>query len=966
MAPDYNDPEENYYIRLGLDPDVDDWAVIEDRIRERKRIWSQYSLSGTSAQRAEAQDGQRDIANMAKALRDAPTRRRHAGGARTILASRKRKQLDALEKRIDTTIKAEVCDVAVVSVLGKQVEGAITESEVKDLLAHKGIVVVGPAPELLDATIATRIQKLLKFLKKRDLYDFLTMDPGAACEDLNAKATRRLKDLRKVKKGPEIQAGMDIASECLEMFRDDGKKKRYDNSLVSQGMDETLVILVAVDGKLSAMEIETAVQEAEKAGIGRRLALEYIGHYKQRREASGTKLEVTWPQRSAASAVGPGVRPAPVAPAIDRSALEVLYDATGGPTWTERDKWKSSAPLGEWYGVTTDAAGRVTGLELQQNALSGAIPSTLGNLTHLEDLNLTGNALSGAIPSTLGNLTHLKHLSLTGNALSGPIPPALARWVKQKDLVSPSPARARWPVYAAVGAVLIIGIALRQGSDSPVSAPQSTSPAPVVPAEADGSAPGRTRTSQVGVARRAEAALNLDRAAWRRIQGGLVAARMGVRAVDGIPGDATRAAVRRWQRARGRAPTGYLSASEAEALGGAAPSSAPRDRASRVTGTTRPDSTPDPPRSAAAPEAEALGGAPSSAPRDRASRVTGTTRPGSAPDPPRSAVAPSDPMADRAASLVAEAQRGEAQAQTDVALLYARGSGVEQSYTEALRWLREAAGNNQSDAAMHLALMYAAGESVSRNRDQALYWFREFLRLSGHASNAPGSAEQFDAVIAATEEAYADLTRDYLKRWTALSMEPTRVRLTYSGNDPDPVFRRAGRELRNASRQNANNIRDRRVDWTLPGAVRSVLNRGALAQRQRSPDVRRDAVGYLVDQMRNVMSTEGVAANDDRYQSSLRAIDARSRRFDDLIENRALRVGAIKVDAEPRDATVFIDGERYGTVDDMDDEEGRIFLAGRRTIRVSRDGYQTHEESIDLRPRERYLIRGSLERARRR
>ena len=45
----------------------------------------------------------------------------------------------------------------------------------------------------------------------------------------------------------------------------------------------------------------------------------------------------------------------------DRAALEAFYDATGGASWTNNTNWKTAAPLDEWHGVTTDAAGRVTG-----------------------------------------------------------------------------------------------------------------------------------------------------------------------------------------------------------------------------------------------------------------------------------------------------------------------------------------------------------------------------------------------------------------------------------------------------------------------------------------------------------------------------------------------------------------------------------------------------------------------------
>ena len=64
--------------------------------------------------------------------------------------------------------------------------------------------------------------------------------------------------------------------------------------------------------------------------------------------------------------------------ASDRAALEALYDATGGPGWTDSTNWKTSAPIGEWFGVTTAAAGRVTGLNLRGNDLTGSIPAELG------------------------------------------------------------------------------------------------------------------------------------------------------------------------------------------------------------------------------------------------------------------------------------------------------------------------------------------------------------------------------------------------------------------------------------------------------------------------------------------------------------------------------------------------------------------------------------------------------------
>ena len=111
----------------------------------------------------------------------------------------------------------------------------------------------------------------------------------------------------------------------------------------------------------------------------------------------------------------------------DRDILEIVYDATGGPNWTNRKNWLTDQPLDEWHGVSVDNSGRVTSLILRDNNLSGSIPPELGSLKNLEYANANGNELSGPIPAELGNLTTLRHLHLNDNDLSGSIPPELGR-----------------------------------------------------------------------------------------------------------------------------------------------------------------------------------------------------------------------------------------------------------------------------------------------------------------------------------------------------------------------------------------------------------------------------------------------------------------------------------------------------------------------------------------------------------
>ena len=112
--------------------------------------------------------------------------------------------------------------------------------------------------------------------------------------------------------------------------------------------------------------------------------------------------------------------------ATDKAALTALYNATDGANWTTNTNWSSGEPLSSWHGVTTNSDGRVTRLVLNDNGLDGTLPTELGDLSALEQLDLQNNALSGALPDELANLTNLTSLLLNeSRALTGPLPDGL-------------------------------------------------------------------------------------------------------------------------------------------------------------------------------------------------------------------------------------------------------------------------------------------------------------------------------------------------------------------------------------------------------------------------------------------------------------------------------------------------------------------------------------------------------------
>ena len=103
-------------------------------------------------------------------------------------------------------------------------------------------------------------------------------------------------------------------------------------------------------------------------------------------------------------------------PETDRAALILLYEATDGPNWIRRANWLTEAPLDQWEGVTTDENGRVIGVDLFRNSLSGVIPTGVGNLDKLVVLHVanTHDPVGSEVTDFFVGLANLFELILTG------------------------------------------------------------------------------------------------------------------------------------------------------------------------------------------------------------------------------------------------------------------------------------------------------------------------------------------------------------------------------------------------------------------------------------------------------------------------------------------------------------------------------------------------------------------------
>ncbi len=121
----------------------------------------------------------------------------------------------------------------------------------------------------------------------------------------------------------------------------------------------------------------------------------------------------------------------------DRGVLIRFYHATDGPNWADNTNWLTSAPLESWHGVTVRTRGRVIGLRLDENGLTGEIPPELGDLDSLRYLDLEANNLTGPIPPELGDLSGLEILRMYNNAdLEGRLPSSFSNLTSLKELLA--------------------------------------------------------------------------------------------------------------------------------------------------------------------------------------------------------------------------------------------------------------------------------------------------------------------------------------------------------------------------------------------------------------------------------------------------------------------------------------------------------------------------------------------------
>ena len=138
----------------------------------------------------------------------------------------------------------------------------------------------------------------------------------------------------------------------------------------------------------------------------------------------------------------------------ERKALKEIYDLAKGREWTDSEHWTSEyKTCCDWHGVMCDETDQVIELTLSNNALSGKLSESIGDLRALKVLDLSDNNIKvrrqlrsyvrasillfslthytfisphqGSIPSEIGLLSSLTTVRLSHNSFVGSAPAEL-------------------------------------------------------------------------------------------------------------------------------------------------------------------------------------------------------------------------------------------------------------------------------------------------------------------------------------------------------------------------------------------------------------------------------------------------------------------------------------------------------------------------------------------------------------
>ena len=279
---------DNYFIILELDPKNANFSMVQDKIREKKILWSRRINQGSPKQRRSAEKLLSLVPDMEAKLSNPKIFEKIADEARTIISQKDIEAIADLNMYLSDLGQENEITEETITRLEKAT--GLSHSHVVKALKERGMQVASKATKQarhtsrpkLESTIAAEIQDILRYLNIKSLYEFLQLSSDSSLKALISAADKMDRELRRKAHSPEVSSRLELLGHCRSAFKDEISREKYDNSYevqVLESLNKRLEILGGNQGRLNNKAKDTIISAARELGVNKELAHRYIDDY---------------------------------------------------------------------------------------------------------------------------------------------------------------------------------------------------------------------------------------------------------------------------------------------------------------------------------------------------------------------------------------------------------------------------------------------------------------------------------------------------------------------------------------------------------------------------------------------------------------------------------------------------------------------------------------------------------------
>lgn len=272
---------ENYYIALGLDPEVLDPLAIERRIKEKQREWAKLRLSGPPKLKRAAAAHLEHLSDLRRVMLNPETVLEEARCAKRLIERERQAQLTQLDEQIALLAAHGGYTDDDLKHLVNNFRGDVGQPEIEQRIKAAGLARSAPeTPKVrprLDAVVARNIRENLAALGLDSLYQLLGLEPHNSAAALIEKTDALYGELRRSgKTDVQASARSELLGHCKRLFADAAAKAKYDQTLSEQileGMKPNLELAgrnrylsLDVQGRLTSQAIARGRHRSSRGG----------------------------------------------------------------------------------------------------------------------------------------------------------------------------------------------------------------------------------------------------------------------------------------------------------------------------------------------------------------------------------------------------------------------------------------------------------------------------------------------------------------------------------------------------------------------------------------------------------------------------------------------------------------------------------------------------------------------------